>query len=73
MFVTREDGVLVQVLFGCEFPGNKPRLNIWVLGPYYNGAPSTSGPKRDHNFDNHPYTALEIATPGKGSRVAFSS
>ena len=24
------------------------------LGPWYSTAPSIKGPKRDHNFDNHP-------------------
>ena len=32
------------------------------LGPYYNTGPNTGpnlgDPKRDHNFDNHPYTNI---------------
>ena len=40
------------------------------LGPYYNTGPNTGpnlgDPKRDHNFDNHPYTSE--GTSGKCSR-----
>ena len=37
-------------LVGCQNYGA-------FLGPYYNTAPNYLGyPKRDHNFDNHPFT-----------------
>ena len=28
------------------------------LGPYYNTGPNLGDPKRDHNFDNPPYTLI---------------
>ena len=27
-----------------------------ILGPYYNTGPNLGDPKRDHNFDNSPYS-----------------
>ena len=30
------------------------------LGPYYNTGPNLGDPKRDHNFDNPPYTVYGI-------------
>ena len=41
------------------------------LGPYYSTAPNIQGtPKRDHNFDNHPYrgTYLGLRSWGSESR-----
>ena len=31
---------------------------LWsILGPHYNTGPNLGDPKRDHNFDNPPYTS----------------
>ena len=36
------------------------------LGPYYNTGPNLGDPKRDHNFDNHPYCGPHEAVRASG-------
>ena len=46
-------------------------------GPYYNTGPNTGpylrDPKRDHNFDNPPYTCKGTALPGAFQHLGSSS
>ena len=47
------------------------------LGPYYNTGPNSGDPKRDHNFDNPPYSESEPEpktpeTPADRARNLFS-
>ena len=45
------------------------------LGPYYNAGPNTGPnlgyPKRDHNFDNHPYKVDDLRFQSLGFTLAF--
>ena len=46
---SKESGRLLSDMSGCQNYGP-------FLGPQYSTAPNILGyPKRDHNFDNHPY------------------
>ena len=45
------------------------------LDPYYNTAPNIKGnPKRDHNFDNHPYQeSPHRGNPAGGHLISLKS